>query len=141
MTRPITDYKTRPITDYKSEAHVKNEVRKLLDQHTWFWWMPAGSAYGKGNVDFNAIWSNIFMAIETKYGGNKLTTLQLGFLVSIQSEGGYAFVVDEHRVEWLAAWLDAFARSAAQARQDQPMLEADGAMLIDAMRELTREIV
>jgi hypothetical protein len=128
---------------YKNEGDVKKEVKKLLNKHGWFWWMPPASAYGKRTVDFNAIWAGVFMAIETKCTttSGPVTALQLGFLTSIQAEGGYAFVIDEHRVEWLSCWLDAFARSAARARRNEPMLDEDGAMLIDALRELTREIV
>lgn len=125
---------------YKNEGDVKKAVKKLLNKHGWFWWMPPGSAYGKSNVDFNALWSHIFMAIETKFNDNKLTALQRGFLTSIQAEGGYAFVVDEHRVEWLSYWLDAFAQSAARARRNEPMLHEDGIMLVTAIREMTEEI-
>jgi hypothetical protein len=134
---------TKLIKECKNEGDVKKAVKELFNKHAWFWWMPPASVYGKKTVDFCAIWSGVFMAIETKHTktSGPVTALQLGFLTSIQTEGGYAFVVNENRLEWLGSWLEAFARSAARARQDEPMLDEDGIMLIDAIRELTREIV
>ena len=56
------------MTEIKSEADVKREVKKLLNKYDWFYWMPAGSAYGNNNVDFNCLKNGFFLAIETKFG-------------------------------------------------------------------------
>jgi hypothetical protein len=129
------------IADYKNEGDVKKAVKKLLDAHNWFWWMPPGSAYGDHTVDFMAFRGGVFMVIETKFGKRLCTPLQKGFLTSITAETGFAFVVYEHRVTWFAAWLEAFDRARDCAAQDKPATNEDGAMLIDAIREMTREIV
>jgi hypothetical protein len=126
---------------YRNEGDVKKQVKKLLDKHRWFWWMPPGSAYGDNTVDFMAYRAGVFMVIETKFGKRRLTTLQRGFLTSIQAESGYAFVVYEHRLVWLAAWLDAFDRATALAAHGKPEVPEDMALMIDAIRELTMEIV
>lgn len=130
-----------PIADCKNERDVKFKVKKLLDKHGWFWWMPPGSAYGANTVDIMAFRTGVFMAIETKFGKNECTSLQKGFLTSIQSESGFAFVVYEHRIGWFAAWLGAFDRAAVLASQGKPATNEDGATMFNAIREMTMEII
>lgn len=125
----------------KNEKDVKKAVRNLLDRHGWFWWMPPANGFGKvGVADFNALRGGVFLAIETKFGANKPTVHQVAFLSSVIAEDGFGFVVNEKRLDWLAKWMDAFDRSAdgvAKGRQPDP---EDGAVMLDAIREMTHEL-
>lgn len=131
----------KPIADYENEGDIKKEVKMLLDKHDWFWWMPAGSVYGAPTVDIMAARAGVFMVIETKFGKRKVTSLQNGFLISIQSESHFAFVIREHTVVWFATWLDAFDRACVLAAHGKPATDEDGALMINAIREMTMEIV
>lgn len=126
---------------FLKEADVKAEVKTLLKKHGFFWWMPANNGFGKsGTSDFLAIRKGVFIAIETKFGGNRPTPLQVAFLNSIMAEDGFGFVVDEKRLELFAGWLAAFDRAAECAAKKKPVAEEDGAYMLDAIRELTREL-
>jgi len=93
------------LSEINSEADVKREVKKLLTNYGWFYWMPAGSAYGKNNVDFNALKNDMFLAIETKYGKNKPTVNQLKFMKNIDDNGGATFRINETNLSALEGYL------------------------------------
>ena len=83
----------------KNEKDVKAKVKKLLDQYKWFWFMPPANAYGRSGIaDILALKAGVFLAIETKFGSNKPTALQIGFLNSITAESGYGFVVNDQNL-------------------------------------------
>lgn len=126
---------------YRDESDVKKQVKNLLDRYEWFWWMPPSNAFGKSGIsDFNALHSGVFIAIETKFGKNTPTTMQRGFLHSIQAESGFGFIVNETRIGALETWLAAFAcATAATSRGEQPTPE-DGAAMLNALIELTKEL-
>lgn len=126
---------------YTNERDVKQTVKKLLDKHNWFWWMPPANGFGKAGIaDFNAVRGGVFLAVETKFGKNKPTAMQVGFLKAVQSESCFAFVVNEESIAWFQSWLEAFDRSIeAASKNAQPTVE-DGAMMINAIREMTKEI-
>ncbi len=122
----------------KNEKDVKKQVKKLLDQYNYFWFMPPSNAYGKAGIsDIIALGQGVFLAIETKFGSNKPTALQIGFLNSIRAEKGFAFVVNDKNIDWLEAWLAAFKRGADAISKQQMPADEDGAMMINAIRELT----
>lgn len=126
---------------YMTEKDVKASVKKLLDKHKYFWWMPPANGFGKVGVsDFNALRAGVFLAIETKFGGNKPTVQQLAYLRSVLAEDGMAFVVDEKRIDLFAGWLAAFDRAAECTANKKPVADEDGAYMLDAIRELTREL-
>jgi hypothetical protein len=127
---------------YRNESDVKKQVKKLLTKHGWFWWMPPANAFGRSGIsDINAIKAGVFLAIETKFGKNQPTIMQKSFLVSVQSESGFAFVVDETRVEWLDTWLATFDRSVECAAKKEPVDKEDVITLINAVRALSLEII
>jgi hypothetical protein len=91
------------------ERDVKKAVRALLTKHAWFHWMPPSNAFGRSGIaDINAVKNGLFLAIETKVGKNLPTPQQRVFLQHVHDVGGYAFMVNESRVDALAAWLDRF---------------------------------
>lgn len=122
---------------YTNEADVKKQVKKLLNQHHWFWWMPPANGFGRtGIADFNALRGGVFLAIETKFGSNKPTPMQVGFIDSVKSEDGMAFVVNEDTIEHFAAWLAAFDKAVQAQSEKREVDPLDGAAMIDAMRAM-----
>ena len=90
---------------YLKEENVKAEVKKLLTQHGWMWWMPPANGYGKRNVDFNALRAGTFLAIETKFGSNQMTVNQRKFFRDVLDQGGKVYEVNEKNIETFAWWL------------------------------------
>lgn len=101
--------------EHPVEADVKKKIRKALDKHGWFHWMPVAGLYGTGGVsDILALKAGIFLAIEAKHGsgakgGTKQkpmgTPLQMNFLASVRSHGGYGHVINEENLPRLEALL------------------------------------
>lgn len=126
---------------FKNEADVKKEVKKLLDAHKWFWWMPPANGFGQtGIADFNALRGGIFLAVETKFGNNKPTPNQRGYLESITAEGGFAYLVSEKSIGWFAVWLKAFDASMIAASKNEQPTHEDGAALLNAIKAMTEGI-
>jgi hypothetical protein len=124
--------------DMKNEKDVKAKVKKLLDKHQYFWWMPPANGYGKGGVsDFHAIKRGVFLSVETKFGTNKPTALQVGFLNSIRQESGFAFVVTDRNIAWFETWLQAFDNAAEAVGSHKAVADQDGADMLNAIAALT----
>lgn len=125
-------------TTYTNEADVKRRVKKLLDQHKWFWWMPPANGFGRTGIsDFNALRGGVFIAVETKFGKNKPTPMQVGFLESIQSESGIAFIVNDQNIFAFELWLSHFDNAVKAQAEQRDVDPADGAAMLDAMRALS----
>lgn len=123
---------------YTTEKDVKAEVKKLLNKHGWFWWMPSGNGFGRAGVaDFNAIKDGVFLAIETKFGKNKPKHMQSAYLTSIAAESGFGFVVNEKNVQTLGLWLMHFADATDTVRRGEKVRAEDGAAMLDAIAILT----
>lgn len=122
----------------KNEKDVKKHVKKILDQHGWFWWMPSANAFGKaGTSDILALRAGVFLAIETKFDKNKPTAMQKQFLDSVTAEGGFGFCVNETMLEDFAKWNRCFDSAiAAQQRGEKPSPE-DGAELLNCIKIMT----
>lgn len=115
---------------FPKEEDVKKEVKKLLTQHNWYWWMPPANQFGKsGASDFLAIRPGILMAIETKYKYNKPTEGQKTFLREIDKNDFFAFVVYETTTEVLGSWLAAFDRVIFRTMRNQPPDPGDDQLL------------
>jgi hypothetical protein len=122
----------------RNEKYVKAAVKKLLETHNWFWWMPPANGFGKVGVsDFNALQDGVFLAIETKFGSNKPTVHQRAFLESITAESGYGFVVNEKNIDQFEIFLRNFAEQKIAIMEKKQMSNEAGAALIDAIRALT----
>lgn len=122
---------------YAKEADVKKEVKRLLTQHKWFWWMTPANGFGKSGIsDFCALRSGVFMAIETKFGPNKPSTMQQGYLGSIRAEDGFGLVVSNRTIQSFADFLEAFDSSAAAVAGKQEVAPQDGATMLNALRDL-----
>ncbi len=130
-----------PARTYLKEADVKAEVKKILNQHEWYWWMPPANGYGKPNVDFNALRDGVFLAIETKFGTNRCTPLQMGFLSSISAESGMGFVVTEKTIEDFRTWCEKFDEAAQLAAKKEPVPPSVGGAMLNAIAVLTEPFV
>ena len=100
-----------------NERGVKDWIKRLLNFHGWFTWMPAANGYGaQGVSDHLAIKDGVFIAIEAKFGSNKPKPTQKAFAAQIIANNGYAFCVNEKNIDHLAMWLESFAILSEQSR-------------------------
>lgn len=128
-----------------NEKDVKKAVKKLLDRHDWFWWMPPANGYGTTGVsDFNALKNGVFLAIETKFGNNKPTVRQKAYSETIWAQKGIAFCVNETHLEWLEQWLKCFDNAThavvlagPDTRPEDAVNIEDGAAMLNAVHMLT----
>lgn len=81
------------------EAKVKAAIKKLLDEHNIYYFMPATGGYGRSGVpDFVGCARGRFFSIEAKAGKAKPTALQMREMAKIKAGGGLAFVINEDTV-------------------------------------------
>src|SRR6056297_2732099 len=91
----------------KKEADVKKRVKEILKDLGAWYYMPVPTGYGvQGIPDFIVCYRGLFIAIETKFGGNKPSKWQEIRLREIDEHGGLALVIDEKNVEGLAEILE-----------------------------------
>lgn len=82
------------------EGKVKAAIKKLLDEHNIYYFMPATGGYGRSGIpDFVGCVRGRFFAIEAKAGKAKPTALQLREMGRIKASGGLAFVINEDNME------------------------------------------
>jgi hypothetical protein len=85
------------------EGKVKARVNAVLKVFgPWVWrFMPVQTGYGAPALDYLLCVGGIFVAVETKVKGKKLTPLQEGTRVNMIDAGGLVFVVDDDRSLWI----------------------------------------
>lgn len=126
----------------KNEKDVKKKVKALLDRHEWFWCMPPANAYGKSGISDFLVWRRgAFMAIETKFGSNKPTAPQVGFLNSIRAEDGFAFVVSDRNIDWFQAFLESFDIAVVAQSKKEDVPAEHGARMVNAIAELSNKLL
>lgn len=102
---------------YKNEGDVKAEVKRILKEQGFFYWMPAANGYGmQGVADFCALKDGVFFAIETKFGNSKPTANQMKFLQKVATKKGVAVVVNDRNVIVLEEMLDGLLTAALVSR-------------------------
>ena len=80
------------------EGRVKHKVKKWLDDHKVFYFMPVSNGMGQGGIpDFVCCGNGTFIGIETKAPGKRGNTTpnQDRVLAAITSAGGVSLVVDD----------------------------------------------
>jgi Holliday junction resolvase len=91
------------------EGKVKNQVKKILDMHQAYYFMPATGGFGRSGVpDVVGCLHGVFFSIECKAGNGIPTALQEREIRNIRNAGGYAWVINEANVgelPWLLAGL------------------------------------
>jgi hypothetical protein len=81
------------------EGKVKEIVKKHLKSKDIYFIMPATGGYGSsGAPDIVVCHKGKFYGLEIKSGANKPTALQMDNLNRIETNGGYAFVINESNV-------------------------------------------
>ena len=119
------------------QKSVKPKVRAILDRWGWFWWANPGSPFGKSGIsDTCAIKSGVFLAIESKFGSNTATALQIGFLNSINMENGFGLVVNEKTLVDLDIFLGMFDAATKLAGDDKVAPADIGGPMLDALKRL-----
>lgn len=124
-----------------NEKGVKALIKRLLDFHGWFHWMPGANGFGaQGVSDHLSLKSGVFLAIEAKFGTNKPTPVQKGFAAQILANDGYAFCVNERNIDHLAYFLESFEVSiqhqlAGNSAESLP--QEHGSRMLNAIAALT----
>ena len=81
------------------EAKVKVRVKKVLDEHKVYYFLPATGGYGRSGVsDIVGCCDGKFFAIECKAGKNTTTSLQDLELHKIKKAGGITLVINETNI-------------------------------------------
>lgn len=126
------------VSKIKDEKGVKSLIKRLLDFHDWYAWMPSANGYGtQGISDHAAIKDGVFLVIEAKFGANKAKPLQKSFARKIIENDGFAFLVNEKNIDHLAMWLESF-EYAKQARMCNTEVPPEhGSRLLNAISVLT----
>ncbi len=88
------------------EKVVKDRVKRTLKKYNVYWFMPVQMGYGAPALDFYCCYKKLFLAIETKVPGKKLTARQSITKEIIENAGGKVFVIDGDTME-LEKWLKA----------------------------------
>lgn len=90
------------------EARVKAAVKKSLQAHKIYHFMPAANGFGRvGIPDFICCVSGYFLGIECKAGKNQPTALQKMEIAAIIEAGGAALVINEENISDVAKVIDA----------------------------------
>lgn len=88
------------------EGDVKTAIKKLLDKHGWFHFMPPANKYGKSGIsDILAVKAGRFLALEVKLKKAEGTANQEEFLKSVREHGGYGMVINMATLPVLERWL------------------------------------
>lgn len=126
----------------RNEKDVKKKVKAILDKHQWFWCMPPANAYGKTGISDFLCWRRgAAMVIETKFGSNKPTAMQIGFLNSIRAEDGFAFVVSDRNIDWFEAFMESFDIAVVAQSKKQEVPPEHGARMLNALAELSNKLL
>ena len=89
------------------EGKVKDDIKKVLNKHNIWYFMPAANGFGKVGVpDFICCWEGNFLAIEAKAKGKReYTTANQNIRIEeIRHADGWAIVVDD--VKQLEEFID-----------------------------------
>jgi hypothetical protein len=93
------------------EKKVKDAIKRVLDTHDVYYFMPTTGGYGRSGIpDFICCIKGRFLAIEAKAHGGMVTALQQREMLKIEAAGGIPMIVKETNldqleltVKWLAS--------------------------------------
>lgn len=95
------------------EAKIKRKIRTVLDEYgdRLYKYMPVPGGFGTQSVDYLICFGGMFIAIEAKRPGGKLTPRQDATLAQIEAAGGATFVVrDDQGVRELELFLESVGK-------------------------------
>lgn len=87
------------------ESKIKGRIKKILDSHGAYYFMPVPTGYGQTTVDFLCCINGLFIAIEAKAGSLWMTKKQEITLLKVEKAGGLGFCVNENNVDAFEAEL------------------------------------
>jgi len=88
------------------EGRIKKEVRRILENHQVYYFMPTGIGYCRSGIpDIVACVNGQFMGIEVKAGDRKPTNLQQRELNKIVDAGGVSLCINANNINSLASYL------------------------------------
>jgi hypothetical protein len=127
---------------HTKEAHVKDDVKALLRQARLVLVHGAGERLRQSRHQrLHRGAHGSFIAIETKFGSNKPTPMQIGFLNSIRANDGFAFVVNDKNLDWLEAFLESFEVSTQCVSKQMEVPPEHGARMLNALAELSNKLL
>lgn len=121
------------------EGKVKTAVKKILAKYpSMYYFMPVPYGFGESTLDFIICFRGVFIAIETKEPGKKMTPRQEKIGTDIGAAGGVVFeIASASDLVQFAEWLDQLAQRPevhnAVVRSDGKR-EAPGARVSKARR-------
>lgn len=143
MSLPTVPSKPHPlvapldVSRIKDEKGVKTLIKRLLDLHGWYHWMPPANGFGTLGVhDHNAIKNGVFLTIEAKFGTNKPTPMQRSFAGHIIANDALAFCVTERNIDHLAMWFESFEVATQHQLAKQEVPAEHGSRMLNAMQVL-----
>ena len=93
------------------EGKVKKQVVEILKKHGVYYFFPVSGGYGKSGVpDIICCVNGMFLAIECKAEGGKLTALQNRELDRIEEAGGVPLVITPEHIGKLAGIIENLQR-------------------------------
>jgi hypothetical protein len=126
------------VSKVTKEKDVKTLIKRLLDFHGWFHWMPAANGFGQQGVsDHLAIKDGVFLVVEAKFGTNKPRPTQKQFALQIMANDAFAFCVSERNIDHFAMWLESFAIAVAHQQKGLEVPDEHGARMLNAIAVLT----
>lgn len=122
----------------RKEADVKDMIKRLLNFHGWFTWMPGANGFGaQGVSDHLAIKNGVFLTVEAKFGRNKPSPIQKQFSLQIMANDAYAFCVNEQNMDHFAMWLESFEQATQAQMAGLEVPQEHGARMLNAIAVLT----
>ena len=126
------------VSGVKDEKGVKRLIKRLLDFHGWFHFMPAANGFGTAGLsDHFALKTGVFLAIEAKFGTNKPRPLQKSFAAQVIANDAYAFCVSERNIDHLAMFLESFEIATQCKMAGAEIPDEHGARVLNAIGALT----
>lgn len=126
------------VSRIKKEKGVKDLVKRLLDFHGWYSWMPSANGYGQQGVhDHLALKNGVFLTIESKFGTNKPSAVQKSFAAHIMANDGFSFCVNERNIDHFAMWLESFEIATQHQAAGKEVPQEHGSRMLNAISALT----
>jgi hypothetical protein len=98
------------------EGKVKAAVSRVLSRYHLYTFMPVPSGYGQSSLDYIICFRGLFIAIEAKKPGGKMTNRQKMIAEKIKAAGGRVFLIEgENGLNELKEFLEHLHASSCQS--------------------------
>lgn len=89
------------------EGKVKAAISRVLSRYHLYTFMPVPSGYGASSLDYIICYHGMFIAIEAKKPGGKMTNRQKMIAEKIRAAGGTVFLIEgENGLDELKEFLE-----------------------------------